>query len=252
MAAVSLAVGGTAHAGEASLRTQAEYTDFDNGFGTRSVVGAEVVNKSKRTTTVLGIAHGERNFEGAHFDAFRISGAIYHNWNRTLSTRTGVTLSSNEPVFVHRELSQEVSVKVAKGLLATAGAKALEYYGDVDATAWNVGASYYLPRLTVSYKYTRYDVEQLGESGSSLVSFRLRDRKGDGYTQLWLGQGNTLHEFEWASGVTEGRIRGMSLRRFQPVSDHVGVSATVGYTDRCTGAIDYHGATGALELTYRW
>src|SRR5690606_4830953 len=103
-----------------------------------------------------------------------VIGTVYHDWSDTLSTRTSVTISSDAPVFVHRELAHDFNVKAGKGWLVSAGAKALEYAGDVEATAINVGASYYLPRVTISYKYTRYDVEDLGESNSHLASIRVR------------------------------------------------------------------------------
>jgi len=250
--AAALLAGSLAHAGESTLTTHAEYIDFNHGYGSKRIIGAELVNKTNRTTVVMSGARGERTYEIERFESTRVIGTVYHDWSDTLSTRTSVTISSDAPVFVHRELAHDFNVKAGKGWLVSAGAKALEYAGDVEATAINVGASYYLPRVTISYKYTRYDVEDLGESNSHLASIRVRDRNGHGHTQLWLGYGDSLHELDWIDAPVKGRAHGITLRRFQPIGEHLGIGITAGYTDRSTGVADYEGVIGALDLSYRW
>ncbi len=43
--------------------------------------------------------------------------------------------------------------------------------------------------MITSYRYTHYDSSDAGGSYSNMISVRLNDPRGAGYTQLWLSRG---------------------------------------------------------------
>lgn len=149
---------------------------------------------------------------------------VAHDWSSRLSTRTAASLGSDRPVFVTRELLQEVSYKPLPQTVLTVGGRYSRYFGNIDALSWSLGAAQYFRGGLVSYRFSSYDVQHLGHSSGHLVSAKLNDPYGS--SQLWIGHGTALHEADWLSVPQKGHHTGVELRRLQPIGG--GVSASLG------------------------
>jgi len=96
------------------------------------------------------------------------------------------------------------------------------------------------------------NVEDRGESFGNLLSIRLRTLRGVGHTQLWLGQGTWLHEYEWLPETQEGKVRSLTLRRYQPITRRTALGLAIGSASYDTRAADYTSAHANLNVTYSW
>lgn len=235
------------------VTTAIEHTDFSNGYGQRSIARIEAVGDFDSTTVVVNAAYGERDYTaGKSFTGSRVTGVVYHKWSESLSTRTGGAYGSNDPVFVKRDLFHDFNIKFIPNTVLTIGGRYAEYYGGVYLNAWSAGGSYYFERLTVAYRYTNYQMSFGGNTDGHVLSLRLKDDSGDGSTQLWLGKGTSLHNYDWLTELRDGDSKSVSLVRIQPITKNLTLSATVGKAWYDTPVIDYDGITGGLSLTYDW
>ena len=96
------------------------------------------------------------------------------------------------------------------------------------------------------------NVEDRGESFGNLLSIRLRTLRGVGHTQLWLGQETWLHEYEWLPETQEGKVRSLTLRRYQPITRRTALGLAIGSAWYDTRAADYTSAHANLNVTYSW
>jgi YaiO family outer membrane protein len=201
-----------------------EYLSYTGAFGNRRIVNAETRMDMGKTLVTVSVAQGARKAGDEKFHATRFSGSVAHNWSSRLSTRTAASIASDKPIFVTRELLQEVSYKPFPRTIVTVGGRYSRYFGNVEALSWSLGAAQYFRGGSISYRFSAYDVHHLGHSTGHLVSFRFTDRYGS--NQLWLGHGTALHDAVWLPVPEKGRYTNVELRRLQPIGG--GVSATLG------------------------
>jgi YaiO family outer membrane protein len=204
----------------------AEQIDYSSGRGSRNVATAEIAAAMAEDTKLyLSVSGGERHIGGERDRALRVEGAIRHDWTSRLSTQTTAALASNGRIFARNQIEQDVSYKLAKSLVATVGGKYAAYAGGDHVTTWSGGAAYYLPRATLSYRYSLLDSHRLGASHAHLASIRIKDPGGAGATQLWLGRGTSLYEIGLPRSAV-GKFTSIALQRQQPLGG--GVTLKIG------------------------
>lgn len=235
---------------DSKLLLTTELTDYSSGFGRRRETTAEYNADFGRTAFTIGASQARRKFEAESFKAVEISGTVFHDWNDRLYTRTHVALASNKPIFASRQVANDFNVKLLSNAVVTVGGKYARYYGDRDVLSWSAGGTWYFRGGFASYRYSNYDVDRLGNSHSHLASFRLKDPRGSGQTQLWLGSGTSLHEQEVLLSGRKGSYRSVALQRVQPIKGQLSLNLTVGRTWYDTSATDYRGTTASIGLNY--
>jgi YaiO family outer membrane protein len=243
----------TAQAGMNKATMAIEHIDYSNGHGQRNIASVETSGSFGATTLVLRVEAGKRDYgEDVDFSGSRFHATAYHDWHPKLSTRTSAMLSTNDPVFVNRDIAHDFNLKIIPNTVLTIGGRHSEYYGGVDAAAWSAGASYYVSRLTVTYRYTGYHLSSGGDGHGNLLSFRLKDATGDGSTQLWLGRGTSVHAYEWLSELQDGKVKGASIRRVQPLTKKVSLDLSMGKTWYETPNDKFEGLSARIGVTISW
>lgn len=249
-----LAVAGPAHAGalldlkSITSSVNGEYLSYSGPFGSRRVVNAETRINAGKTKAFFGIAQGQRKAGGHTFRATRLTGAVVHQWTGRLSTRTSASLATDKPVFVTRELAQDVSYKVLGGTVLTVGGRYDRYFGQVDALSWSAGAAQYFRGGLVSYRFSAFDVRHVGHSVSHLASVKLKDRLGS--SQLWLGHGTALHDADWLPTPERGKYTSVELQRTQRIGGGIGLTAGISRKWYETASVKYRGLGVRLGLTF--
>ncbi|WP_312788240.1 YaiO family outer membrane beta-barrel protein, partial [Escherichia coli] len=95
----------------------------------------------------------------------------------------------NTPVFARQDFRQDVNLSLLPKTVFTTGYRYAKYYDDAEVNAWQGGIGLYIGQFIAYYRYAHYDSSHAGSSYSNMFSFRLKDSRGDGYTQLWLSRG---------------------------------------------------------------
>jgi YaiO family outer membrane protein len=239
-----------AYAADTSFSLDTERTKYTGALGSRDAASLEGTSDFGNTALSLSLSRGKRKTDEGSYSAVRAAGTIYHDWNDRVYTRTTVGVSSNQPVFATREVATDLNFKPAAGVVLTAGAKRARYFGNRDVASLSAGGSLFFSRGFVNYRFTSYDAEHTGQAKGHLATIRLRDGKGSGATQLWLGTGTSLQEEEPLLGGQEGKYRSASLKRVQPISARLAVSLSLRRTWYNTALSDYRGTTASVGLTY--
>jgi YaiO family outer membrane protein len=235
---------------DSKLLLTSELTDYSAGFGRRRETTAEYSADFGKTAFTVSASHARRKFEADSFTAVEVSGTLYRDWTDRLYTRTHVALASDKPVFASRQVANDFNVKLLTNAVVTVGGKYARYYGDRDVFGWSAGGTWHFRGGLASYRYGNYDVDRLGNSHSHLASFRLKDPRGAGQTQLWLGTGTSLHEQEVTLSGRRGSYRSVALQRVQPIKGPLAINLTLGRTWYDTSAADYRGTTASIGLNY--
>jgi YaiO family outer membrane protein len=213
---------------------EGEHLSYTDDRGSRHIVNAETLADLGKTTVSVGLAKGWRKTDDARFKSTRVSASLAHDWSRRLSTRTSISLASNSPVFATRDMRQDVTFKLMPETAINLGARRARYFDGVKALSWSAGATQYFAGGFVSYRFTSYDIQNVGHSTAHLVSARLKDPYGS--TQLWAGHGTALREVEWLTTPAKGRFSTVELRRVQNIGGGVGLVAGVNRGWYRTGA----------------
>lgn len=243
----------SAQAGDSWLTAELAHTNYTGGFGERDILAAEYGHKFGANTMVLKALGGSRNYDkGVSFNDAGLSGTFYRNWSDKLSTRTHLAFSKEEPVFANRIVDQEFSYKVLRSTLFSVGAQHAEYSGGVESNNVYASATHYFDRMMVRYRYTHYHLSGIDNSYGHMLTVRLKDRQGAGSTQLWLGQGTSIQEYDWSPSVQKGDQKSIALRRVQPVSQNTTLNLGLEQAWYDTPIADYKGLTGKVGVTYRW
>jgi len=225
-----------------------EYLSYSGAYGSRRVVNAQTKMDLGDTEIQLGLSQGARKAGDERFKAMRASAAIVHNWSSRISTRTSASISSNQPVFVNRELSQEISYKPMRQTVLTAGARYARYWGGVDAVSWSLGAAQYFRGGMVSYRFSAYNVHGLGNSTGHLVNVKVDDPYGS--NQLWLGHGTSLHDAAWLGLPEKGKFNSVEYRRVQPIGGGVGLMVGVNRSWYEADNAKFRGTGARIGLTF--
>ena len=225
-----------------------EYLSYSGPFGSRRIVNAQTRVDTGDTTLSLGVSQGSRKVDGDKFNATRATVGVAHDWTSRLSTRTSASISSNQPVFVTRELVQEVSYKPLSQTVLTAGGRYARYWGGVEALSWSLGASQYFGGGMVSYRFTSFDVHNVGHTTAHLVSVKLQDPYGS--NQLWAGHGSALHDALWLPTPEKGNYTSVEYRRIQPIGGGVGLMVGVNRAWYKADSSKYHATGARVGLTF--
>jgi len=234
-----------------SFNLTSELTNYSKVFGTRRETTAESIIDLGSTSIVLSGSHGRRKFSDSTYSSVRFGGTIYHDWSDRFYTRTSIGASSNKPIFARREVAQDFNFKLLPSAVLMVGGKYAKYYGGTEARSLSAGGTYYFGGGFASYKFSAYDVSRLGNSYSHQASVRLKDGKGDGLTQLWLGAGSSLHDAEFLPTVAKGNYRSLELQRVQPIAGPIAITVGLGRTWYDTSAGRYHGTNATIGLAVR-
>lgn len=226
---------------------------YTNGHGERDVLSAEYGHRFGATTWVVQAFGGSRDYQdGASFADAGLAGTFYRNWDTRFSTRSHVAFSKDEPVFANRRIDQAFSYKALNNLLLTAGLQHTGYSGGVESNAWYSSTAYYVDRVMFSYRYTRHRLSGIDDSYGQTLTVRLKDRQGAGSTQLWLGQGTSVQEYDWSPEVQRGDVKTIALRRVQPLSQNSALNLGLAKEWYDTPLSNHNGLTSKLGVTYRW
>lgn len=243
----------SAQAADSWVTAELSHTNYTNGFGERDILSAEYGRRFGANTLVLKALGGSRDYDkGTSFNDAGLSGTLYRHWSDKLSTRTRLAFSKDEPVFANRVLDQEFSYRLFNNTLLSVGAKHTEYAGGVESNAWYSSAAYYFDRVMVRYRYTRDHLSGIDDSEGHLLTVRLKDRQGAGSTQLWLGQGTSVQEYDWSPTVKQGDYKSVALLRVQPLGQSLALNLGLTQTWYDTPVAQYRGLTSNLGVTYRW
>ena len=216
-----------------------EYLSYSVPFGSRRIVNARSTLDVGDTKLSFGLAQGSRKAGDDRFKAVRASAEVVHDWSSRLSTRTAASIASNQPVFVTRELAQDISYKPLPGTVLTVGGRYARYWGGVDALSWSLGAAQYFRGGMVSYRFSSFDVQHLGHSTGHLVNFKVQDPYGS--NQLWLGHGTALHDAVWLANPEKGKFTNIEYRRVQPIGGGVGLMVGVNRIWYKADSAKFHG-----------
>lgn len=247
-APVLLACATAAGAAETKFSLSAGYTDYSKAFGTRRETTAESTTDLGRTAFTVSLSHGQRKFEKDSASALRVSGTIFHDWNSRIYTRTNLAVSSDKPVYATREIANDVNFKLLPTVVATVGGKYARYHDNRDVKSLSAGGTWYFAAGFVTYRYSAFDVERLGNGHGHMATVRIKDGNGDGATQLWLGSGTSLHEQEVLLSGRRGDYRSVALQRVQPIRGKVSATVTLGRAWYDTQTENYRGTTASLGL----
>lgn len=236
------------------ITTGYEYRDFSENRGHSSIGHVEFKNKFDNGALVIDIAGGERDFGGGEsHTGVKGKTDIYYDWTESLSTRTSITLSNSNPAFVNEEYLQEFNIKVPKNIVILAGAKYDKYDDKTELWAYSGGLTLYTKRLNYSYKYTHYDSSKPGNSYGNLFSIKLKDKNSSGSTQLWLTQGKNAYSYDWLPNSSfKGNIKGVSLRRVQPITNSTSIGVSAGRVWYKPPSGKFHSTEGKADLIYTW
>ena len=199
---------------------------------------------------MISASRGKRTFESDSSSAFRVSGTVYRDWTDRIYTRSNVAVSSNKPVYATREIATDLNFKLLPNAVLTMGGKHARYYDNKDALSWSAGGSLYFGGGFATYRYSSYDVDNLGKSHGHLATFRLKDGSGAASTQLWLGSGSSLHEEEMLPSGRTGTFRSIALKRVQPVSGPLSLNVSLGRAWYETATTDYQSTKASVGLSF--
>lgn len=113
-----------------------------------------------------------------------------------------------------------------------------------------VRAAIYFSGGFATYRFTAYNVDRLGKSHGHLATVRIKDGKGLGSTQLWVGSGSSLHEEDILLSGREGKFRSVALSRVQPLKGPVSLTISLGRTWYNTATADYRGTKASVGLSF--
>ncbi|MGI7010415.1 YaiO family outer membrane beta-barrel protein [Citrobacter braakii] len=242
-----------AEATDLKLTAGYDFTDYSARHGTRNVMFSELKTQIDDGTAVFNISEGRRDYDnGESWNALRGRATVWYNWNQWLSTKTGLAIAENTPVFARRDAQQDISVKVLPKTVFTFGYRYASYFDDTDVNAFSGGISLYTGPFITSWRYTHYDTEDAGGSYSHIVSLRLNDLNGKGNTQLWVSRGTGAYTYDWSPDTKKGTLKSISLRRNQPLTDQLTLGLALGKQWYDTPVESYHSQQILADLTWQF
>lgn len=213
-----------------SVRIEFERLDLTGEYGTFESLEVEYKAVMDDTTVVITPEYGWRSSIAGDDQAARVSASIYHDFSDSLSSRTYLSLSENEPVFARYEVGQDLTVKVAENTTVTGGVKYARYYNDRDVMFYSLGARQYFRGGSVAYRATLVDPDNHESFVSHLANLTLNDPQGRGKTQMWLSAGGTALERQALDGDFTGTDYSGTLKRVQPLTKDLDVVVSAGLT----------------------
>lgn len=251
--ALLMVAAASAHANVASVSAQFDHTDYNDGYGTRDVFGVDAHGRLADNRWHLGLAQGERDYGGRSYRGTRAQAALHRDWSRRLSTRTALMASDDDPVFVNREVAQDVHLKIVPNTVLSVGGRYAEYHANAYVSAWSVGVAYYFPRVTVSYRYSRHHLSSGTGGDGNALSLRVKDGRGKGSSQVWIGAGTSGYAAELDPLLLrEHAAKRVFLRRNQPIGEHLMLNVGLGKTWHTTRVDRFTSLQSHVGLGYHW
>ncbi|EBY9583087.1 YaiO family outer membrane beta-barrel protein, partial [Salmonella enterica subsp. enterica serovar Newport] len=132
-----------------------DHTGYSDGYGTKNVVFAELKSVFDRGAAVANVARGYRGYDhGESFQGTRGRVTVWYDWSPLLSTRSGLSLGDNSPVFVRREVLNDFNLKLVKGTLLTVGGRHASYFHNTEVNSFSAGGTWYIGPVILAYRYT--------------------------------------------------------------------------------------------------
>jgi YaiO family outer membrane protein len=235
----------------ANSNLRIEYTDYSKLYGDRTVLTADSrLGIGGPTRFTFSLSEGQRRAADHEMRATRAEAGVGHDWTDRLTTHTSVSLATNGSVFAKRQVSQDVSYDLGKGLVGSIGGEYSSYGNGHNVTNWSAGGAYYLPGAMVSYRFNLYDSNRFGHSRAHLASVRVKDPGGTGSTRLWLGHGTSLYEVDMP-GNPKGKFTSVALMRSQPIGGGVALDIGINraWYDTPTGSYRGTGVVAGLSFS---
>lgn len=240
----------TAQAADNKLMLNSERTNFTGLYG-KSMETSLIANTDRGATAfTLGASYGKRDFGASSSSAVRLSGTVYRDFGERFFTRSSLAIATNKPVFATREVSHDFNFKPVRSTVLTLGGKYARYFDNRDALSWSAGASFYFKAGLASYRYSSFDVTKLGRSQGHLGSLRIKDTRGAGSTQLWVGTGTSVHDQLHLPTTRGGKYRSFTLQRTQPLNNSVGINLGVGQARYEVGSDRYSARSITFGLIF--
>lgn len=230
---VGLPLCGAARADEADsqyVSASAESQQFSAGLGSLRTATLEYKLKSGPTTFVLAPTIGRRSNTALHETAAGGAVTLYHDWNRTISTRSEAFFAEPKSPFAHVDLAQDVTAKVANAWAVTVGTRWARYSGGQEVWFASGGVRKYFTGGSISYRLTYIKPNTRSGYFAHLASFTLNDRKGDGKTQLWLSAGSASLSTRQLPDTFRGSDYSAFIRRVQPLGERTALLLSTGVT----------------------
>ncbi|EFU2982417.1 YaiO family outer membrane beta-barrel protein [Escherichia coli] len=241
-----------AYAGVTSITSGYDFIDYSGNHGKRHIAYAEMVANIERSTLLLNISQGQRDYGTERFNAMRGQSSVWYKWNNWLTTRTGIAFADNTPVFALKDFRQEINLKILPKAVFTTGYRYTKYFDEAEVNAWQGGISLYICQLIANYRYTHYDSSHTGGCYNNMVSIRLKDSYGDGYAQLWLSRGTGAYVYDWSPETLNGNMRSISLQRIQPITEYLNLGLTTGKNWYDTPTSEYSGLQLTASLSWKF
>lgn len=228
-------------------------TSFSADKGWRRTVSAEVSRDFGATAVAFGFGQGERDFGPGktRHDGIQALARLTHEFGSRVTATTSLGIASNSPVFPRAAFAQDVDVKLGAGTVARLGGRSSRHYGGTVVNAASAGLSQYFGGGFVSYRLSGFRTASKGTTFAHLGSIQLKDPRGSGSTQLWLGAGSSRHDTDWNPEIVEGKFRSVALKRSQPLGGGVGLSLSLGRTSYDRPFKDYRGTKFGIGLNYK-
>ncbi|EDU9604349.1 YaiO family outer membrane beta-barrel protein [Salmonella enterica subsp. enterica] len=230
-----------------------DHTGYSAGYGTKNIASAELKSVFDSGAAVINVSRGTRDYgNGGSFQGSHGRMTVWYDWSPMLSTRTVLSVGDNSPVFVRREVLNDFNLKLLKGTVLTVGGRHASYFHNTEVNSFSAGGNWYPGPVILAYRYTTYDTVGAGGSYSHLVSMRLRDSQGHGYTQLFASTGTGAYTYDWSPTVRSGKMQSLNLKRVQPLTANIDLTLVAGRQWFETPVSSYSGLNGQLALTWRW
>jgi YaiO family outer membrane protein len=223
------AISAPAHAEtKQSLQVVGETQDYSEGMGSQRSVTIEYKRVTDDTTIVFTPSVGTRRLGTTTSTAYGAGLAIYQDWSDSVSTRTGIFVAEDKPVFTALDFSQDVTFKVAQSATVTLGGRWARYFGNRDVSFVSLGTRRYFKGGSAAYRLSWIQPEGNDGFFGHLVNLTINDGHGAGKTQLWLSSGSSeLDRNQPADGFAR-RSYATMLKRTQPLTSQFALIAGAG------------------------
>lgn len=243
MAAISFAAAAPAFAQgderpKQTITIMAENQHYGKGRGDVNTASLEYKIDLGATAITLNPTAAVRGVPGPDIGTIGAGLGIWHDWTPSLSTRTSLAVAGNDGILPFLDVTQDVSVEVAKTVIATIGGRYARFQGR-DVLFASAGARKYFSRGSVSYRLTHVEPARAKNFFAHLVNVSLNDEAGRGKTSLWLSYGGNADARTPIDPAFSGHDWGVTIQRVQPVSRRFALISRAGYEsyDRIGGRI---------------
>ena len=213
-----------------SIEVEAQSQDFGEGYGAINTIRLEYKFKDEDTTVIISPEAGERQSAGDSRTAIGFGAILYQDLTKAVTSRTSAAIAEDEPIFPQHDLAQDFTFKLVPQTTGTLGIRWARYFGDRDVYFVNAGLRYYFRRGSIAYRLSYVEPDGHGSFLAHLVNLSVKDPNGRGTTQLWVSTGASSLDRAPLDEAFSGDDYGIFVRRVQPISDSIYLTAGAGAT----------------------